>query len=240
MTGATGNFYCGLHEFEDMALVLHALRPDDLFVDIGANVGSYTMLGGAAGATVLAIEPIPSTFSWLARNIRVNGLGERVRALNLGLGSDEGLLHFTGGLDTVNHVLASGESAEGVLEVPVRTLDAVLEGRSPNLIKIDVEGFETQVLAGAERALSDPGLSAVIMELNGSGARYGFDEDALHRDLLGRGFASFRYHPLERALEPLHGAKSGSGNTVYVRDAALLAERVRTARKFRLGTGVEI
>lgn len=95
MTGATGNFYCGLHEFEDMALVLHALRPDDLFVDIGANVGSYTMLGGAAGATVLAIEPIPSTFSWLARNIRVNGLGERVRALNLGLGSDEGLLYRT-------------------------------------------------------------------------------------------------------------------------------------------------
>lgn len=46
MTGATGNVYCGLHEFEDMALVLHALRPDDLFVDIGANIGSYAMLGG--------------------------------------------------------------------------------------------------------------------------------------------------------------------------------------------------
>lgn len=46
MTGATGNVYCGLHEFEDMALVLHALRPDDLFVDIGANVGSYSMIGG--------------------------------------------------------------------------------------------------------------------------------------------------------------------------------------------------
>lgn len=240
MTGATGNVYCGLHEFEDMALVLHALRPDDLLVDIGANVGSYSMLGGAAGATVLAIEPIPSTFSWLARNIGVNGLGERVRALNLGLGCDEALLHFTGGLDTVNHVLAAGESAEGVLEVPVRTLDAVLDGRSPTLIKIDVEGFETQVLAGAERALADPGLLAVIMELNGSGARYGFDENALHRELLGRGFATYRYHPLERALEPLHGAKSGSGNTVYLRDAALLAERVRTARKFRLGIGVEI
>ncbi len=46
MTGATGNVYCGLHEFEDMALVLHALRSGDLFVDIGANVGSYFMLGG--------------------------------------------------------------------------------------------------------------------------------------------------------------------------------------------------
>jgi len=48
MTGATGNVYCGLHEFEDMALVLHALRLGDLFVDVGANVGSYTALGGGS------------------------------------------------------------------------------------------------------------------------------------------------------------------------------------------------
>ena len=59
MTGATGNLYCGLHEFEDMALVLHALRPADLFVDIGANVGSYSMLAAATGAEVSAFEPIP-------------------------------------------------------------------------------------------------------------------------------------------------------------------------------------
>jgi len=55
--------------------------------------------------------------------------------------------------------------------VPVRTLGAVLDGRSPALIKMDVEGFESAVLAGAERALADPALLAVIMELNGSGVR---------------------------------------------------------------------
>ena len=240
MTGATGNLYGGLHEFEDMALVLHALRPDDLLVDIGANVGSYTLLGGAAGAQVLAVEPIPDTFAWLMRNIAVNGLGAQVRALNLGLGREEGRLRFTRGLDTVNHVLGAGESADAMIAVPVRPLDAVLAGRSPALIKIDVEGYETEVLAGAGQALADSGLLALIMELNGSGARYGFDEEALHRDLLGRGFATYRYRPRERLLEPLHGARSGGGNTLYVRDAARLAERLRTARSFRLGTGVDI
>ena len=135
MTGATGNVYCGLHEFEDMALVLHALRPDDLFVDIGANVGSYAMLGGA-GARVLAIEPIPSTFAWLTRNIAVNGLGDRVQALNLGLGRGEGRLRFTGGLDTVNHVLAAGEAVSDALEVPVRSLDAVLTAMAPGPLMV--------------------------------------------------------------------------------------------------------
>lgn len=57
MTGATGNIYVGLHEFEDMAFLLHVLRRTDLFVDVGANIGSYTILaGGAAGAKLLLNE----------------------------------------------------------------------------------------------------------------------------------------------------------------------------------------
>lgn len=59
MTGATGNIYCGLHEFTDMSFVLHLLRPDDLFVDVGANIGSYTVLGKVCktpGQTCLSAE----------------------------------------------------------------------------------------------------------------------------------------------------------------------------------------
>jgi hypothetical protein len=40
MTGATGNIYCGLHEFVEMGFVLHLLRPNDLFLDVGANMGA--------------------------------------------------------------------------------------------------------------------------------------------------------------------------------------------------------
>jgi hypothetical protein len=51
MTGATGNWYCGLHEPEEMAFVLHALQPGDLFVDIGVNIDrrQYWQLFGACG-----------------------------------------------------------------------------------------------------------------------------------------------------------------------------------------------
>ena len=78
MTGATGNWYCGLHEVCEMAFVLHVLRATDHFVDVGANVGSYTVLAaGAVGARTTAIEPIPTTFAHLVRNVALNGLGER-------------------------------------------------------------------------------------------------------------------------------------------------------------------
>src|SRR5690349_4244048 len=80
MTGATGSLYVGLHEFEDMAFMLHLLRPEDLFVDVGANVGSYVVLAGAVGARCVAFEPVPASFKGLLDNIRLNGLETRVRA----------------------------------------------------------------------------------------------------------------------------------------------------------------
>jgi hypothetical protein len=62
MTGATGNIYVGLDEFVDMMLPLHFLREGDLFLDIGANVGSYTVLAsGVCRAKTLAFEPDPGT-----------------------------------------------------------------------------------------------------------------------------------------------------------------------------------
>ena len=76
-TGLTGNIYCGLHEFEDMAFIIHCLRKEDLFFDIGANVGSYTILAGAVcGAEVVSFEPVPSTFARLRHNIKINDLEE--------------------------------------------------------------------------------------------------------------------------------------------------------------------
>jgi hypothetical protein len=73
MAGATGNVYVGLHEFVDMSFVLHFLRPNDLFVDVGANIGSYTVLASAAvGANCISFEPNPEAWEWLCKNINLN------------------------------------------------------------------------------------------------------------------------------------------------------------------------
>ena len=86
-TGATGNYYNGLHEFNDMMFILHFLRIDEIFYDIGANIGVYTILASAEiGAKTYSIEPIPDTFNNLASNIIINNIQEKVYQLNVGVG----------------------------------------------------------------------------------------------------------------------------------------------------------
>jgi FkbM family methyltransferase len=241
MHGATQNIYCGLHEFEDMAFVLHALRETDRFVDVGANIGAYSILaGGAVGANCLAIEPVPDTFRHLLDTINLNGMAGRVVAMNLGIGKERGRLRFTSKLDSVNHVLAESESGSETVEVEVERLDDVLSGFEPAIIKIDVEGFETHVIAGAHETLSRDSLLAVIMELNGSGERYGCDENRLHERMLEYGFRPFGYLPFERKLFALHGKNTRSGNTLYIRNEAEVLTRLGSARTFMTNLGIEI
>ncbi len=240
MTGATGNIYAGMHEFEDMAFVLHLLREHDLFIDVGANIGSYTILaGGAVGARCVSVEPIKSTFDLLEENINLNRLSGNVQALNMGIGKEKGVLRFTAGLDTVNHVVADSEQVESIVEVPIVTLNDLLEKQEPLLIKIDVEGFETNVIAGADKVFSNSSLLAVIMELNGSGERYGFDEALLHEKMLSFGFKSYTYAPFERQLVSLNGNKSNSGNTLYVRNVDEVVRRLDSSKQFCIANALK-
>jgi len=80
LTGITGNIYTGLHEFGDMGFLLHFLRPGDVFFDIGANVGSYTLLAsGVCKAKTIAIEPVQTTFNMLQQNIILNNLQNKTQ-----------------------------------------------------------------------------------------------------------------------------------------------------------------
>jgi FkbM family methyltransferase len=223
MTGATGNIYTGLHEFEEMALVLHALLPEDTFVDVGANVGSYTVLAGAAvGCSCVSMEPCPATFEDLKMNILINRMSERCRAENVAVGSTRGVLRFTKLLDTTNHVVSSNEilREDEVIEVPVRTLDEILGDTVPTVIKIDVEGYEREVIAGAGQTLANAMLLTVIMEINSR-------DEILMRTMLGRGFQPFRYLPKQRLLVPWRDVVAG--NVIFVRDPELLQKRVKNA-----------
>jgi len=237
MTGATGNIYVGLAEFEDMSFLLHFLRPDDLFIDIGANVGAFTVLASKAiGAKSIAVEALPATHVKLIKNIGVNNILSRVDALNCALGEKDGEIHFTAGLDTMNHVVSNiDEQQKDVCSVSIKRLDDVLNGQVPKLIKIDVEGYETSVIQGALRTLQNPQQEAVIMELNGCGKRYGFDDIELHQRMVQMGYSSACYDPFERKVSLLD-RPNVLGNTLYLRNARLneVSERLKNAVAFQV------
>lgn len=218
MTGATGNIYCGLHEFVEMAFLLHLLRPDDLFVDIGANIGSYTVLASkVCGAHVVAFEPDPQTAVSLRRNIDVNGIGDLVTVEQMAPGREPGEIAFTKGLDTMNRVAAAGDTS--VQMVPVRRLDDVTEAANPTFIKLDVEGFEGQVMAGAYRTLAAPSLLVVQTELHNPHV-----EDVLAR----LGFAHAYYDPFKRELSA-KPVGYRSTNSLFIRDRGAVERRLAAA-----------
>jgi FkbM family methyltransferase len=231
MTGATGNLYCGLHEFTDMTFLLHLLRKEDFFVDIGANVGTYTVLAsGHIGSKTFSFEPVPQTFSHLVKNISVNQVQSKVTPFNAALGSEKGSIKFTTGFDTMNHVATTERDT---ISVPVETLDDVLNNQGvPILLKIDVEGFETEVIKGASKTLQQRELKAIIIELNGSGARYGYDESKIHQTLLAADFNPYHYEPYSRSLSPTNSYDTH--NTIYIRDLNAVQQRLITAPKVRV------
>lgn len=234
MHGATGNYYLGLMEFADMSFVLHFLREGDLFLDIGANVGVYTVLGsGVCRARTVAVEPIPETIRTLKDNVSLNHLHDRVTVHNIGLADQEGQLSFTCNQDTTNHVVAKdeGNTAPGITTIATRTLDSLCRDETPILIKIDVEGFEKQVLDGGTKTLEGrSGLCGILIELNGSGLRYNVEDNDIHSLLLDKGFQCYSYDPLLRRLMKL--SSYGDHNTIYLRDLDLVKERLRTAPKY--------
>ena len=233
MTGATGNVYCGLHEYHDMGFLLHLLRKDDCFADIGANIGSYTVLAsGQIGATTYSFEPVPATFAQLTDNISINQVKEKVISYNVALGSARGSIGFNiGAFDTMNHVAEKNEAA--TIQVPVEILDDILSTlKVPLLIKIDVEGFETEVIRGAMKTLRQQELKAIIIELNGSGARYGYDEKEIHTTLASLHFLPYQYDPKERRL--IVADSSGGFNTIYIRDLDFVKQRLETAPAIKI------
>lgn len=230
MSGATGNIYAGLMEFHDMSFLLHFLTKDDKFLDIGANVGVYTVLASSVrGASSIAIEPMKKTFDSLMDNILINRLDSKVKAFNIGLGSEEKTLFFKNE-DTMSHVIYTNDNNISVETVEVKRLDDIVS-ESFDLIKIDVEGFESEVIKGGHNCFKNA--KAIIIELNNSGNKYGFNDSAIHEELLSFGFLPYSYEPFSRKLNKLETFKNG-GNTLYLKNLGYIENKVIKSEKFKI------
>ena len=235
--GGRLHYVLGLAEFHDMAFVAHLLRADEVFADVGANIGAYSLVAASTGARCVAFEPTSLAYRYLAENVALNKLQERIEPQQCAVGAEAGSIRLTAGMGEVNHVLEAGEMVESI-QVPMVSLDGFFAGRTPpTLIKIDVEGFEAAVVDGAAGLISAHTPPALLMELAGHGARYGRDEGALRMSLIARGYTLCAYDGLQRRLSPLDPTAAPlTYNLLFVRDFAAAQQRLREAPPFTLGS----
>jgi FkbM family methyltransferase len=142
----------GEYDYNNMRLLRLVLsHSKSTFIDVGANIGVYTLIASEVpGTTVVTIEPHPTTFGMLVHNIRLNGC-RNVICLNVALSSQDGEIRFTDDPgSSVNRILEAGHSFVAELRVPSWRLSVLCRELNvvPDFVKIDVEGHEAAVLEG--------------------------------------------------------------------------------------------
>jgi len=188
-------------DWNEMIFWRSVLRADDIFVDVGSNVGPYTLWAADCSACVIAVEPDSDATDHLLANLSLNPLVS-VRVEQCALGAAPGEISMTSGLDTTNRIVIDGT---GDQRVPVRTLDSLIDNRRVRGVKIDVEGAERLVLEGATNALASHLVDYIQLEWN-SLSEAVLDEDrtpaAAILEACGYGFfrpdASGRLHPVTK------------------------------------------
>ncbi len=187
------------------------LHPGDVFYDIGANIGCYTLLAAQlmqGMGHIYAFEPHVGNAAQLLRNVQLNGF-HNVSVLSVALGQVTRLAHFRYAsmvAGTSGGQLGSAEMLNGPTELKLgMSLDWLLAQAAPvgggwthlmrpTIMKIDVDGLELDILRGAESALSYDSLKHIQIEVNQHTKQIAYE-------LLGH--AGF-------ALGPAHDTKAGA------------------------------
>ncbi len=177
--------YACSKEPETVAWIEKSIQANDVFYDVGANVGAYSFVAWAAAAgklKVYAFEPSPSSFAALSKNIVLNNCSDVITPFNLALVDETKLLHLNYSnieAGAASHSLdkgmgmSKGEAQRQVilgyaLDDFVRKFDLAM----PNYMKIDVDGAEMMVLGGAHCILAHKGLESILIEVDNFGSNF--------------------------------------------------------------------
>lgn len=190
----------GEYDYNNMQLLKLVLtqRPAT-FIDVGANIGSYTLVASQVpGTEVVSIEPHPVTFASLRENVRLNGR-HHVRCLNIALSRNDSKIRLSDDQEsTLNRVLDANESVDHELHVTSRRLQTLCRelNITPDFIKIDVEGHEREVLDGFGESKTAPNM--IFIE---GGERPEIQAWMRESEYVGPCFAHFKTRVLSRSVQ---------------------------------------
>jgi FkbM family methyltransferase len=219
-------YYFGVSEPELFAFYEGFLKPGMIVVDAGANIGLHTLFFakrvGPEGR-VYAFEPGQSAFDRLQSHIKRNQLAN-VRCFHCALGASEGVVSITENCqdNSRNFVVESSSATIGAKNVALRSLNQLLKEESVgrvDFLKIDVEGFEPQVLEGASNYLRQQSIRVLQLELDDSSlARSGYTAAQVGNMLYDVGYRCAEWTYQSKSFRP---ANKASFNTFFVTENEL-------------------
>ena len=225
------NYYFGLYEPEDSLFILNHSDSSDVLLDIGANVGHYTLLcSGLKKMDVVAIEPIISSINKLKNNAKDNDI-DTIHYVNKGVSDKKAILKFSNDKDVMNHVV--DDNYKNFTTVEVDTVDSILDELNiyPTIMKIDVEGHELMALKGAKSLLENKKLNVILIELN-----WMLDSQETENDII-KLLKSYEYKPCyydikTNNLNELEYKNEKQFNTTFIRNIDLANKKLAKNKSF--------
>lgn len=149
-----------------LEVFVNETEEEDIIYDIGANVGLYSLILGKKAKKIHAFEPQPANFFRLRENVKHNQMEDTISSHNIALGEKERYLNTTHGMTTfkLNNTSDKSENKTQVVRGDKYKKDQGIE--NPNIIKIDVEGFEKNVLSGLKQILQKKECRAIFVEVH--------------------------------------------------------------------------
>jgi FkbM family methyltransferase len=181
------------------------LRPGDSVIDVGANIGIYTLLAArlvGPNGRVLSFEPSPESCRRLRENVALNE-AHCVTVQQIAISDRRGTMAFTADRDTGNRFAFEASYAGNSITVPVTTLDDALGDIECSMAKIDAEGAEPLVLRGARRAIAQRHLPVLQLErVERFVRRAGSSVNQIRDLLLQSDYRLWTYIAAENSLQP--------------------------------------
>ncbi len=193
-------YFTGRYDAQEWALIRHLLGPGDTFVDVGSNIGYFSLLAAdEVGPTgrIVAIEADPRIFAALSRITELNP-SSPITLKHVAIGGEDGVLRLAGFDDAQDNwgisrvVGADAVSTANTFEVPSRRLDPLLDELgigAVDLLKMDIEGAEAFALRGMRDGLASGRYRRVLLELHPAQLRdHGANPMEVARILLDAGY----------------------------------------------------
>lgn len=188
------------YEYDTLNFIHSFLRPEDQFLDVGANIGVFSILASKTvpANSIFCIEPGKTQRLRLEENFKLNGITD-AHIFPYAVGETGSFVNFSLD-DAVSHVVHSESGATSTEVVEIQRMDSFLPMQRFGLSKIDVEGFELPALRGSGRLIEAGLLPVILLELNGSSIRFGIQTGEVLDHLRSSGYRVGLYNHDENTI----------------------------------------